>query len=68
MAIKEEMVVVPIDYIGSKKEVKDYKLPLSISAPTGSEHKKSHTAFPMEMQLVHYKVINSIKMFLEVHN
>ena len=23
---------------------------------TGSEHKKSHTAFPMEMQLVHYKV------------
>ena len=29
---------------------------------TGSEHKKSHTAFPMEMQLVHYKV-NLIYMF-----
>ena len=29
---------------------------------TGSEHKKSHTAFPMEMQLVHYKV-NLIYIF-----
>ena len=27
-----------------------------IKVSAGSEHKKSHTAFPMEMQLVHYKV------------
>ena len=53
-----------------------YCLPLASSDPspfflriekciksfTGSEHKKSHTAFPMEMQLVHYKV-NLINTF-----
>ena len=32
----------------------DWKQILTFSS--GSEHKKSHTAFPMEMQLVHYKV------------
>ena len=55
--------LVTIDYIGSKKEVKNYSLPLLISAPTGSEHKKSHTAFPMELQLVHYKVISVFAFF-----
>ena len=52
-----------VSVILGQEQVNDYYLPISVL--TGSEHKKSHTAFPMEMQLVHYKVINSIKTFLK---